>query len=907
MSGDLAGRHPRDTYRDLLQISNGNEGVDGTLRAVEDGGGEDTALDLSTTEARVRGNLTVTGSINAPNIAVPVATASVAGKVKIGTGVSVTPDGTISVSVSGTATDAQLRDRSTHTGSQAISTVTGLQAELDDKADIDHIHPLADNVVDGFMSAADKLKLTGIAAGATANSSDALLRDRNTHTGTQIIGTVAGLQTALDGKAALLHDHATASGSAPGFMSAADKLKLDGLGGVGNYTLPPADIEVLGGVKIGQNILFTEDGTISVADPYSLPPASSTVLGGVKVGDSLTVAEDGKLEVVPVAAVPVATASTVGLVKPGTNLTVAADGTLNATTTSPYTLPAATASVRGGLRVQVGNGLNLTGDLLSSTAPAQYVLPTASASVTGGIRIGTGLAIDGNGVVSATGSGTGGTVPVGVLDVTAAPYSVDIGTGKTQAVRRANLTAINTALADALVNGFTVYVPPVTIEIEALAVGANSIQLVSGTWGGVAIPLVGYGAKIVQFTSNVPVITSSGVGGRIEGLTLSYNTEQTTGNVNTDEVGAILLNSAHNYTFENLRIERSWIGILDTGVAQTLRNKYNTISFVRTYRAGIISKNGANNIFNDISFTNEGTTVNIDSAITLVQHDSPVVTQTRITDLRAVSAIKLDGCLAATVSGIVVNAMVPQSFSSTDKIAGVFHWTNLTTGTVAGMLIRNTNFSTALTTATRFKFFATNGGSDLDVTDLTITNTLNKNTTTQTAVLVGPITNLAASNRNSLVRMRNVRLDRDNTTPHWIDLLSDIIPDTAHDRKNVGLLEYNSIIGPSEGLCVDFGVGSAPIYPERHGTVIQVADPLLAAADFTLSNRTDTPYGAFNSPLLSRGATMKVIRHPSATGNFSLNIKNHNGTQLTALSVPNTAAELLFDGTNWRVQNKATF
>lgn len=906
MSGDLAGRHPRDTYRDLLQISNGNEGVDGTLRAVEDGGGEDTCLDLSTTEARVRGDLTVTGNINA-TINVPVATSSVAGKVKIGAGISVTGDGTISVPTGG-ATDAQLRDRATHTGTQAISTITGLQSAIDAKADTTHTHTDATTSASGFMSGADKTKLNSVANGATANATDALLRDRATHTGTQAISTVSGLQTALDGKAPAAHAHAVVTGTAPGFMSSADKIKLDGLGGTGTYTLPPADVETLGGVKIGQNIIASNDGTISVADPYTLPVASVSELGGVKAGANVTIGEDGTLSVAPpTAVVPVATSTVAGIVKPGTNLSVTADGTLNAVTTSPYTLPAATASVRGGIRVQVGNGLNLTGDLLSSSAPAAYTLPVATSSVLGGVKAGTGVNIAGDGTLSVTGGGTGGTIPVGLIDVTAAPYNVDIGTGKTQAVRRTNLTAINTALADALVSGYTVYVPPVTIEIEALASGATGIVHVNGSWTTPGVPFIGYGAKIVQFTSNVPVITVSGVGGRVEGFTLSYNTEQTTGNVNTDEVGAILLNAAHNTTLESLRIERSWIAILESGSTQTLRNKYNSISMVRTYRAGIVSKNAANNSFNDISFTNEGVSANIDSAISLVQQDSPALTQIRVTDLRAVSAVKLDNCIGSTVSGLVINAMVPLPNSSTDLIAGIIQWRNLTTASMAGIVIRNTNLSTALTTATKVKFFGTNGGSDLDITDLTITNTLNKNSTTQTVVLTGPVTNLAASNRNSLVRMRNVRLSWDAASPHLIDLLSDIDPDTSHDRKNVGLLEYNSIIGNPEGVGVDFGSATAPVYAERHGSIIQVSAPLLAAADFTLSNRTDRPYGSFNSPLLSRGATMKIIRHPSATGNFSINIKNHNGTQLTALSVPNSAAELLFDGTNWRVQNKATF
>lgn len=43
-------------------------------------------------------------------------------------------------------------------------------------------------------------KLSGIAAGATANQTNAYLLNRANHTGTQAIGTVDGLQTALDGK-----------------------------------------------------------------------------------------------------------------------------------------------------------------------------------------------------------------------------------------------------------------------------------------------------------------------------------------------------------------------------------------------------------------------------------------------------------------------------------------------------------------------------------------------------------------------------------------------------------------------------------------------------------------------------------------------------------------------------------
>jgi hypothetical protein len=74
-----------------------------------------------------------------------------------------------------------LYDRFNHTGTQSADTVT-------------------DGILNKSMLATERTKLTGIAAGATANSSDATLEDRANHTGTQAISTVTSLQSTLDGK-----------------------------------------------------------------------------------------------------------------------------------------------------------------------------------------------------------------------------------------------------------------------------------------------------------------------------------------------------------------------------------------------------------------------------------------------------------------------------------------------------------------------------------------------------------------------------------------------------------------------------------------------------------------------------------------------------------------------------------
>jgi hypothetical protein len=55
--------------------------------------------------------------------------------------------------------------------------------------------PAATTSAAGSMSASDKSKLDGVATGATANATDAQLRDRSTHTGTQAVGTITGLAT----------------------------------------------------------------------------------------------------------------------------------------------------------------------------------------------------------------------------------------------------------------------------------------------------------------------------------------------------------------------------------------------------------------------------------------------------------------------------------------------------------------------------------------------------------------------------------------------------------------------------------------------------------------------------------------------------------------------------------------
>ena len=98
--------------------------------------------------------------------------------------------------------------------------------------------------------------------------------------------------------------------------------------GGGGYVLPIATKSTLGGVKIGDNLTISEDGTLSAnVGEYTLPVATADTLGGIKVGNNLSIAADGTLSAE--AQPDIASASKAGVVKVGENIDVTADGTIS--------------------------------------------------------------------------------------------------------------------------------------------------------------------------------------------------------------------------------------------------------------------------------------------------------------------------------------------------------------------------------------------------------------------------------------------------------------------------------------------------------------------------------------------------------------------------------------------------
>lgn len=122
----------------------------------------------------------------------------------------------------------------------------------------------------------------------------------------------------------------------------------------------PASTTESGTVKIGTGLTIT-DGTLS-APVYSLPKAASNILGGIKVGNRLSITSDGTLSADPGAyTLPTASAQTLGGVRVGSGLTIS-NGILS--TSAQYILPIATSDLLGGIKI--GARLTMTDGVLSA-------------------------------------------------------------------------------------------------------------------------------------------------------------------------------------------------------------------------------------------------------------------------------------------------------------------------------------------------------------------------------------------------------------------------------------------------------------------------------------------------------------------------------------------------------------
>jgi hypothetical protein len=202
-------------------------------------------------------------------------------------------------------------------GDKGDITVSGSGASWTIDAGAVSLGKLADIATDSFLgrdtagagapevlTPAQARGILNVADGATANASDASLRDRATHTGTQGVATITGLAavatsgSAADLTAGLLpaarfddtaHGdraggalHAAATGSVAGFMAAADKVKLDAISGTntGDQTITlSGDVT---GSGTGSFAATIANGSVSNAKAANM--ATGTIKGRATAG-----------------------------------------------------------------------------------------------------------------------------------------------------------------------------------------------------------------------------------------------------------------------------------------------------------------------------------------------------------------------------------------------------------------------------------------------------------------------------------------------------------------------------------------------------------------------------------------------------------------------------------------------
>ena len=159
-------------------------------------------------DVNVSGGVGPTGNSGTVAVSAPItnagtSTAAVIG-LSVGTGLAVA-GGALAVTYGTTSTSACRGDdaRLSDAREWSASTVSQADAEAGTSTSRFAFTPqrVFQAIAAWWAGSAAKEKLDGIATGATANATDAQLRDRSTHTGTQAISTVTGLQSALDAKA----------------------------------------------------------------------------------------------------------------------------------------------------------------------------------------------------------------------------------------------------------------------------------------------------------------------------------------------------------------------------------------------------------------------------------------------------------------------------------------------------------------------------------------------------------------------------------------------------------------------------------------------------------------------------------------------------------------------------------
>jgi len=195
---------------------------------------------------------------------------------------------------------------------------------------------------------------------------------------------------------------------------------------LGYTPLQSSSLSAITATSSGTGVLTYSNGvyTLYPPVPFTLNTASTTVLGGIKPdGTSLAIDPDGTLHAT-YANLPIASASQYGAVKIDNSTITITNGAIKANYTN-YTLPNASVSTLGGVKID-GTSITITA---GGTISSNVVVSTATTSVLGGViipAVGTsGIVINSTGVISIS---TASTTQIGGVKVDGSSIVVS-GTG----------------------------------------------------------------------------------------------------------------------------------------------------------------------------------------------------------------------------------------------------------------------------------------------------------------------------------------------------------------------------------------------------------------------------------------------------------------------------------------------
>jgi hypothetical protein len=400
------------------------------LDGIAAGAQVNVATDLSYTSAASTGTV---NSSTGTNATIPAATTSIAGlltssdKTKLdgiatgatantGTVTSVAASAGTGISVSGspitTSGTLTITNTAPHQATNLGITGTGDTRTITSSTGTDVTIPVATTTTAGWLSTSDKTKLDGIAAGAQVNVATNL-----GYTSAASTGTV----TSSTGTSATLP---AATTSIAGLLTSADKTKLDGIatGATANTgTVTSVAASAGTGISISGSPITTS-GTLTITNTA---PHQATNLGITGTGDTRTITSSTGTDVT----IPVATTTTAGWLSTADKTKL--DGI--AANANNYTLPTATSSVTGGVRLGSDTAQATAANAVTSTAARSYAI---QANASGQLLVNVPW-VDTNTTYTA---GNG-------ISLSSTTFSVAAGTGLTQDAGGLSLTAITAGAA----------------------------------------------------------------------------------------------------------------------------------------------------------------------------------------------------------------------------------------------------------------------------------------------------------------------------------------------------------------------------------------------------------------------------------------------------------------------------